>query len=163
SSSLLRSRIQFAASRIKGRRVDPAKMSPLDRDSFYSKWLAAFPVRLDARGDPEHSAEKFCEQMGLVRRTDIAQVACEFSSEGALWRAYSQILSEGEIFAPSRTPPTIGSEVRLQLAAKEVRPPPLLAQVLWIEAAENRIGFQAKATASAPFKEFFRHRAAEKR
>jgi len=163
SSSLLRSRIQFASSRIKGRRVDPARMSPIDRDGFYSKWLTAFPIRLDAQGDPEHSAEKFCEQMGLVRRTDIARVDCEFSSEGALWRIYSQILAEGEIFVASRAPPTIGSEVRLQLAAGEMRPPALVAQVLWIEVAENRSGFQAKVTASAPFKEFFRHRAAEKR
>ena len=113
----------------------------MDRDSFYSKWLAAFPIRIDAQEDPEHSTQKFCEQMGLVRRTDIGQVACEFSSEGSLWRVYSQILAEGEVFVPSRAAPAIGSEVRLQMAAGEVRPPALLAQVLWSEVADARSAF----------------------
>ncbi len=162
-TSLLRSRIQFAANRLKGRRVDPSRMSPNDRQSFYSQWLAAFPVRVNGDRDPSDSAETFCEQMGLVRRTDIPQVTTELSSEGALWRIYSQILAEGQLFIASKMPPTIGSEVRLQFTAGDVRPPALIGQVLWIELAEERSGFQAKAIPSPAFKEFFRRRAATKR
>lgn len=163
-SSPLRERVQLAANQLKGKRVEPHRMSPADRETFYAKWIAAFPLRLDATENPATTAQTFCEKMGIPQLDSPAPLLnVELSSEDDLWRTYSRIIAEGELFIPCQKPPPIGAEVRLQFSADKLKPAPVVGTVVLTHVQHDRRGFQAKISPSEPFMEFFQRRAATKR
>jgi uncharacterized protein (TIGR02266 family) len=163
-SSPLRTRVQRAANQLKGKKVEPHRMSPADRETFYAKWIAAFPVRLDASENPGAAAQTFREKMGFPQPdSSTSLLRVELGSEDDLWRTYSRIIAEGELFIPCPRPPPIGAAIWLQFSADKLQPAPVLGTVMLTHLQQDRPGFQAKISPSEPFVGFFRRRAAEKR